>query len=226
MKLALFDLDHTLLPLDSDHAWGQFTVQLGWRDAEQFAKANDAFYQQYKAGTLDLNTYIRFGTQSLRDLGDNAPALAAQAHEQFMAQVVLPAIRPQATALLDKHRRAGDEIVLVTATNAFITAPIAQALGIGHLIAVNLVLDEQGVPTGDIAGTPSFREGKVTRVEQWLADRGLSWADLQYSYFYSDSINDLPLLERATHPVATNPDDRLKAIATERGWPVLDLFND
>lgn len=226
MKLALFDLDHTLLPLDSDHAWGQFTVQLGWRDAEQFAKANDAFYQQYKAGTLDLNTYIRFGTQSLRDLGDNAPALAAQAHEQFMAQVVLPAIRPQATALLDKHRRAGDEIVLVTATNAFITAPIARALGIAHLIAVNLVLDEQGVPTGDIAGTPSFREGKVTRVEQWLADRGLGWADLQYSYFYSDSINDLPLLERATHPVATNPDDRLKAIATERGWPVLDLFND
>ncbi len=226
MKLALFDLDHTLLPLDSDHAWGQFTVQLGWRDAEQFAKANDAFYQQYKAGTLDLNTYIRFGTQSLRDLGDNAPALAAQAHQQFMAQVVLPAIRPQATALLDKHRRAGDEIVLVTATNAFITAPIAQALGIAHLIAVNLVLDEKGVPTGDIAGTPSFREGKVTRVEQWLADRGLNWADLQYSYFYSDSINDLPLLERATHPVATNPDDRLKAIATERGWPVLDLFND
>ena len=226
MKLALFDLDHTLLPLDSDHAWGQFTVQLGWRDADEFAKANDAFYQQYKAGTLDINTYIRFGTQSLRDLGDNAQALAAKAHEQFMAQVVLPAIRPQAKALLDKHRSAGDELVLVTATNAFITAPIAKALGIAHLIAVDLVLDQRGVPTGDIAGTPSFREGKVTRVEQWLADRRLSWADLQYSYFYSDSINDLPLLERATHPVATNPDDRLKAIATERGWPVLDLFND
>lgn len=226
MKLALFDLDHTLLPLDSDHAWGQFTVQLGWRDAQQFAKANDAFYEQYKADVLDINQYVRFGTQSLRDLGDHAQALAAHAHEQFMAQVVLPAIRPQAKALLDKHRSAGDEIVLVTATNAFITAPIAKAFGIAHLIAVDLVLDEHGVPTGDIAGTPSFKEGKVIRVEQWLADRGLGWADLQYSYFYSDSINDLPLLERATHPVATNPDDRLKAIATERGWPVLDLFND
>ena len=226
MKLALFDLDHTLLPLDSDHAWGQFTVQLGWRDAQQFAKANDTFYQQYKDGTLDLSAYIRFGTQSIRDLGENAQALAAQAHEQFMAQVVLPAIRPQATDLLRKHRDAGDEIVLVTATNAFVTAPIAKALGIQHLIAVDLVLDARGVPTGEILGTPSFRQGKVTRVEQWLAQQGLGWADVQHTYFYSDSINDLPLLERATHPVATNPDDRLKAIATERGWPVLDLFND
>jgi HAD superfamily hydrolase (TIGR01490 family) len=226
MNLALFDLDHTLLPLDSDHSWGQFTVKLGWRDGEQFAKANDDFYQQYKAGTLDINAYIRFGTQSLRDLGDDASSKAAAAHEQFMAQVILPAIRPSAQALVERHRSAGDEIVLVTATNAFITAPIAKALGIEHLIAVDLVLDAQGVPTGDILGTPSFREGKVARVEQWLAQRGVGWADVGHSYFYSDSINDLPLLERASHPVATNPDDRLRAIATERGWSVLDLFND
>lgn len=226
MNLALFDLDHTLLPLDSDHAWGQFTVELGWRDAAVFAKANDAFYEQYKAGTLDINTYVRFGTQSLRDLGDNGAELAAAAHQQFMAQVITPAIRPQAVALLDKHRAAGDEIVLVTATNAFITAPIAKALGVEHLIAVDLVLDARGVPTGDILGTPSFREGKVARVEQWLTSRNTSWTDVGHIFFYSDSINDIPLLERASHPVATNPDDKLKVIATERGWPVLDLFND
>lgn len=222
MNLALFDLDHTLIPLDSDHSWGQFTVQLGWRDAADFGRANDHYYQQYKAGTLDIHDYIRFTTAALRERGLVA---ATQAHERFMAEVVRPGIRPAALKLLQRHRDAGDELVIVTATNEFVTRPIAQALGVEHLIAIELERDAQGLPTGDIRGVPSFREGKVARVEQWLSDRGLSWQQVGQVAFYSDSINDLPLLERATHPVATNPDERLKAIAHERGWPILELFS-
>ena len=227
MNLALFDLDHTLLPLDSDHAWGQFTVGIGWREPVAFAAANDRFYSQYKAGTLDIVEYVAFATQSIRDLGSDAAATAAQAHAQFMTQVIQPAIRPEALALLARHRAAGDTLLLVTATNAFVTAPIAKALGFAHLIAVDLVLDPVGVPTGEIKGTPSFREGKVTRVEQWLLAQGEPpLSEVPKSTFYSDSINDLPLLERVTHPVATNPDPRLRAVANERNWPLLELFND
>jgi len=226
LNLALFDLDHTLLPLDSDHAWGQFTVQIGWRDPVVFAQANAEFYDQYKAGTLDIKTYVRFATQALRDLGGDAAAVGAAAHAQFMETVIKPAVRPQATALIEKHRAAGDTLILVTATNAFVTAPIANLLGIPNLIAVDLVLDERGIPTGEIAGIPSFREGKVTRVNQWLAAQGLQLDKVGRSTFYTDSINDLPLMTAVTHPVATNPDDNLRAVAQARSWPILDLFND
>lgn len=222
MRLALFDLDHTLLPLDSDHAWGQHTVRLGWRDPEVFARANDLFYERYKTGTLDIAEYIRFATAALRER--TASELSA-AHAAFMDTVIRPAIRPAALELIAAHRAAGDEVLIVTATNAFVTRPIADALGVEHLIAIDLVRDAQGVYTGDIAGVPSFREGKVQRVEQWLADRGQSWDDLAYSAFYSDSINDLALLERVAVPVATNPDPRLQAIAQARGWRILNLFS-
>jgi HAD superfamily hydrolase (TIGR01490 family) len=221
MRLALFDLDHTLLPLDSDHAWGQFTVALGWRDAETHTRANDAFYEQYKAGTLDIHEYIRFSVAPLAEHGvDQSNA----AHRRFMDQVIRPAIRPVAVELVRRHQAAGDQVLIVTATNEFVTRPIAAAFGVSELIAIDLERDPQGNPTGAIWGTPSFREGKVARVEQWLASRGLSWADVEHSSFYSDSLNDLPLLEKVTEPVATNPDPRLSAIATERGWRILNLF--
>lgn len=220
MKLALFDLDHTLLPLDSDHAWGEFLTALGWTAGDAFRQRNNAFAAQYAAGTLDIAEYIRFATAAVRQRG---PQAAAAAHAQFMREVITPAIRPEALALIARHRQAGDAIVIVTATNEFVTRPIAQALGADDLIAVELARGPDGWFTGEIAGTPSFREGKITRVQQWLAQRQLTLAEVDAS-FYSDSINDLPLLEQVPHPVATNPDEPLRRIAIERGWPVLELF--
>ncbi|MDD2925093.1 HAD family hydrolase [Rhodoferax sp.] len=221
MKLALFDLDHTLIPTDSDYEWGVFTTALGWNDAAEFTRRNEAFYAQYKAGTLDIHAYVRFATTAIRQQGaTNSEA----AHAQFMRAVVQKAIKPQALELVRSHQAAGDATVIVTATNEFVTRPIASAFGVPELIAINLVRDPAtGWFTGDILGTPSFREGKVARMQQWLASRQLAWDDVE-STFYTDSINDLPLLERVTHPVATNPDDRLRAIAGERGWRILDLF--
>ena len=223
MRLALFDLDHTLIPLDSDHAWGQFTVAQGWRDAEAFGRANDGFYAQYKAGTLDIAEYIRFATEVIRELG---PERAAAAHADFMREMVLPHIQPQALQLVRHHQAAGDTVVIVTATNEFVTRPIADAFGVAELIAIRLERDAAGNPTGEIAGTPSFREGKVVRVAEWLAERGLGWADVSHSTFYSDSINDLAMLEHVHAPVAANPDERLLAIAQQRQWRILNLFHD
>ena len=221
MRLALFDLDHTLIPLDSDHAWGEFTVSLGWRDAQGFAKANDGFYADYKAGTLDIQRYVRFAIEAVRERG---MAASQKAHERFMHDVIEPAMREPARALLRRHQAAGDTVVIVTATNEFVTRPIARAFGVDELIAIELERDARGEPTGAIRGTPSFREGKIARVEQWLAARGLDWSRVQHSTFYSDSINDLPLLEKVHEPVATNPDARLRAIALERGWRTMNLF--
>jgi HAD superfamily hydrolase (TIGR01490 family) len=141
-----------------------------------------------------------------------------------MDEVVVPRITPQAKDLVRQHQDAGDEVLIVTATNEFVTRPIADAFGVTHLIAIDLEHDAHGLPTGRIQGVPSFREGKVTRVEQWLTQRRLTWADVAHSTFYSDSINDLPLLERVSHPVATQPDERLRAVAETRGWPILNLF--
>lgn len=224
MKLALFDLDHTLLPIDSDHAWGVFTSTIGWTDPVDFNRRNDEFFAHYKAGTLDIHDYVRFATDAMRRQG----AIHAEAaHDQFMRTVVQPAIQPQARALVRQHQQAGDEVIIVTATNEFVTRPIAQAFGVDELIAVELERDNglggSGWITGEIKGVPSFREGKITRVTQWLASRKLNWADVETT-FYTDSINDLSLMENVTHPVATNPDERLRAIASERGWRILDLF--
>jgi len=221
MKLALFDLDHTLLPIDSDHAWGQFSAGIGWVDPPTFNERNDAFYRDYQAGRLDVREYIRFATAAVRAQG---PLAAQAAHARFMREVVEPAIRPEALALVQRHRQAGDATVIVTATNEFVTRPIAARFGVDDIIAVELARDAGGWLTGEIAGTPSFREGKVARVEQWLAARGLGWGDVEGT-FYSDSPNDLPLLERVDHPVATNPDPRLETLARERGWRVLHLFS-
>ena len=219
-KLALFDLDHTLIPIDSDYEWGEFTIALGWCDATEFKRRNAEFFDQYRAGTLDVHAYVRFATQAIREQGT---VKSTAAHQQFMDEVVQKAITRQARELVDGHRRAGDELVIVTATNEFVTRPIAHAFGVHELIAVELEQDAHGNLTGEIKGTPSAREGKVTRMEQWLEARKLRWSDVETT-FYTDSMNDLALLEKVNRPVAANPDEGLRALATERGWRILDLF--
>ncbi len=221
-KLALFDLDHTLLPIDSDYSWGNFTMAIGWTDPQEFARRNDEFYAHYQAGTLDVHDYVRFATEAARRRG---PQEALAARERFMREVIAPAIRPQALELVRRHQQAGDEVLIITATNEFVTRPIAEAFGVQQLIAVELERDADGWFTGEIRGTPSFREGKVRRFGEWLAARGLDRQDAEVT-FYSDSINDLPLMDNADCPVATNPDDRLRALAQERGWRVLELFSE
>lgn len=219
-KIALFDLDHTLVPFDSDYEWNEFTITLGWRDGAEFRRLNTGFFEQYKAGTLDLHEYVRFATLAIREQGATN---SIAAHAIFMRAIVEKGIKKQALDLVRQHAGAGAEVVIVTATNEFVTRPIADAFGVKNLIAVELERDGQGQLTGEIKGTPSFREGKVTRVTEWLADRALDWSGVE-TWFYSDSMNDLPLLEKATHPIATNPDERLRALATARGWRILDLF--
>ncbi|MGZ5269168.1 MAG: HAD family hydrolase [Ramlibacter sp.] len=210
-----------LLPIDSDYSWGEFTQAIGWTDPVVFKQRNDDFYEHYKAGTLDVHDYVRFATEAIR-LRGRAEALAAR--DRFMREVIAPALRPEARALLQQHRQAGDQLVIVTATNEFVTRPIADAFGVDELIAVRLATGSDGWISGDIDGVPSMREGKVARLGEWLAARGLGW-DTVEATFYSDATNDLPLLERVDHPVATNPDERLRAIARQRGWRILDLFS-
>lgn len=223
-NLTLFDLDHTLLPLDSDYAWGEFTTQIGWTDPVEFKQRNDEFFAQYKKGELRISEYVRFATQAIKDQGASK---SIAAHAQFMSATIQPAIKNAATDLIAKHRAAGDQLVIVTATNEFVTRPIATALGIDNLIAVQLEKDESvggtGWITGEIKGVPSAHEGKVTRVAAWLKTKNLSWKDV-HTTFYTDSINDIALLEKVNVPVATNPDARLRAVAVERGWQILELF--
>jgi len=222
MKLALFDLDHTLLPLDSDQSWGEFTLSLGWVDPDTFQAKNNGFYADYLAGCLDIHAYVRFSTAAVREKG---PAAAAAAHALFMERVIRPAILPAALDLVAQHKSRGERLVMVTATNEFVTRPIAEAFGMDVLLAVELERDAQGHFTGEIAGVPTLREGKVTRVQQWLAGQGTSLADVQAT-FYSDSLNDLPLLEQVQHPVVTNGSAALRQTALERGWRILDLFEN
>lgn len=224
MKLTLFDLDHTLLPIDSDYSWGLFTSHIGWTDRAQFDRQNEEFFAHYRAGTLDIHDYVRFATEAIKQHG---AAESSVAHKRFMREVIEPAIKPQALALVRAHQQDGDEVIIVTATNEFVTRPIASAFGVTELIAVELERDDRpggsGWITGEIRGIPSAREGKVERVTQWLAARGLSWSDVD-STFYTDSINDLSLMEMVRQPVATNPDERLRATAMQRGWRILQLF--
>lgn len=220
-RLALFDLDGTLIPGDSDHAFGEFVVRLGWVDADAHRRANDGFYQQYLAGTLDIDAYVDFATGAWRR---RSAAEQAAAHAQFMAEVMRPQMLPAAFDLVRGHQQAGDLVAIVTATNAFVTAPIAAAFGVEHLLAVNLQRDGDGRVTGRIEGVPSFREGKIARVHDWLATQGFRLGDFASSTFYSDSTNDLPLLELVSDPVATNPGPALEAIARQRGWRILRLF--
>ncbi|MEI6025611.1 MAG: HAD family hydrolase [Betaproteobacteria bacterium] len=221
MRLTLFDLDGTLLPTDSDHAFGEFMVRIGWADPQEHARRNDAFFQDYQAGRLDMHAYIDFATASWRD---RPPEELQRMSERFMSEVITPHLREPARALVARHQRRGDRLAIVTATNDFITGPIAQAFGIDTLIATELERDAQGRVTGRILGTPCLREGKIERVGQWLAQQGTRLDAFEEVTFYGDSTNDLPLLEIVTHPVATNPAPALAKIAAARGWTVLNLF--
>ncbi len=219
MRLALFDLDNTLLSGDSDYEWGQFLIERGVVEREAYEAQNEAFYAQYVAGTLDIHEFLGF---ALRPLAEHAPEDLARWHAEFMHRRVRPMVGDPARALVRRHLAAGDLCAVVTATNSFVTAPIAREFGIDHLIATEPE-SVAGRFTGRVAGTPCFRDGKVQRVEAWLAERGQTWAGIERSAFYSDSHNDLPLLERVTDPVAVDPDETLEAEARRRGWPVISL---
>lgn len=221
MKLALFDLDGTLIPNDSDHAFGSFMVDIGWADGERWRQRNDEFYLQYQEGRLDLDAYIEFATSVWRSR-PLPEALAAR--ERFMREVMQPLMRDNARELVRSHQAAGDLVAIVTATNEFVTTPIAAAFGVEHLIAVRLCRTPEGGYSGEVDGVPSFQAGKVQRVHEWLGSLGRQMADFEQVSFYSDSMNDLPLLEQVSHPVATNPTPALEALALERGWSILKLF--
>jgi len=221
-RLALFDLDHTLIPLDSDYQWAEFLARTGRAgDPETARRRNDVLMQQYNEGQLSVTQAAEF---MLGLLAAHRPTDLAAWHEQFMAEVIRPAIYESALDLVRGHLEANDLCAIVTATNHFVTAPIARAFGITHLIATEPQY-LAGRYTGHIAGVPSFQEGKVTRVRDWLAGMGLAFDDFDTSWCYSDSINDVPLLDAVSHPVATNASASLRALAQERGWRILDLFS-
>ena len=216
VSLAIFDLDNTLISIDSDHAWGEFLLEQGAVDPVAYREANDRFMADYQAGTLDMAEFLAV---ALKPLVDNTPEQLAAWHQQFMASKIEPHILPKGEELLARHRTRGDTLLIITATNRFITAPIAERLGVDHLIAVEPERID-GRYTGRVQGVPSYREGKVTRLQQWLAEQELT---MEGAWFYSDSHNDLPLLEEVDHPVAVDPDDTLRETADERGWKVISL---
>ena len=219
MRLALFDLDNTLLAGDSDYEWGQFLVDRGVLDRESYEAQNRAYYDQYVAGTLDIHEFLGF---ALRPLAAHEPADLERWHAEFMAERIRPMIGAPARDLVRRHLGAGDLCAIITATNSFVTRPIAREFGIEHLIATEPE-KVNGRFTGKVAGIPCFREGKVQRLDAWLAERGRRLADFAESILYSDSHNDLALLERVTRPVAVDPDEQLAAAASRRGWAVISL---
>ncbi|GGU62123.1 haloacid dehalogenase [Pseudomonas laurentiana] len=216
MRLALFDLDNTLLGGDSDHAWGDYLCERGILDPVEYQNRNDAFYQDYLAGKLNLNDYLNF---SLEILAKTEMAQLDEWHRDFMRDCVEPIILPKALSLLEEHRAAGDKLVIITATNRFITGPIAKRLGVQTLLATECEMID-GRYSGRSTDIPCFREGKVTRLNRWLLENGFS---LEGSHFYSDSMNDLALLEAVEHPIAVDPDPNLRAEAEKRGWRVISL---
>ena len=221
MNLALFDLDNTLLSGDSDFEWAQFLISRGVVDREIQEAKNLHFYEQYKAGTLDIAEFLAFQLAPLTR--HPRPELDAW-HAEYMTRHILPIMGEKARALVNRHLAAGDLCAIVTATNSFVTGPIARAFGIPHLIGTIPTVDAvSGAFSGTPRGLPSFREGKITRVENWLEAQGLYWHSFADSYFYSDSHNDLPLMNRVRTPVAVDPDDTLRAHAEKMGWKIITL---
>lgn len=220
MSLAIFDLDNTLLAGDSDYLWGCFLVDEGVVDGEHYRRENERFFQEYQAGRLDIHEWLAF---QLRPLAEQAPDRLHELRERFLAERIRPIILPAGRELIERHRGQGDELLIITATNAFITRPIAALLEIGELLATEPEMVD-GRYTGRVTGTPCFREGKVARLDAWLADRELDpQAALGAGWFYSDSHNDIPLLERVGHPVAVDPDEELARHAGSRSWPIISL---
>jgi HAD superfamily hydrolase (TIGR01490 family) len=217
LKLALFDLDNTLLAGDSDFEWAQFLIEQGVLDREVYEARNEEFYEQYKAGTLDIYEFLDF---QLKPLSRHPRAVLEGWHREFMQHKILPIVRDSARELVERHR--ADLCAIITATNSFVTAPIARELGVEHLIATEPE-ERDGEFTGQVTDIPCFREGKVQRLEAWLKSQGRSLDSFEQSWFYSDSLNDLPLLAKVTHPVAVDPDDVLRAHAQAHGWPVISL---
>jgi HAD superfamily hydrolase (TIGR01490 family) len=221
MNLALFDLDNTLLAGDSDFQWAQFLIEQRALDRELHEARNLEFYEQYKAGTLDIHEFLDF---QLKPLARHSRSQLDAWHREFMTTKILPLIAPGARKLIERHQLDGDLCIIITATNSFVTAPIAHALGIEHLIATE-PKQADGEFTGQVSGVPCFREGKITRLEEWLNQHNLTWLSFLQSWFYSDSLNDLPLLGKVTHPVAVDPDATLRSHADEHGWPIISLRN-
>ncbi|WP_456377732.1 histidinol-phosphatase [Thiolapillus sp.] len=218
MALALFDLDNTLLAGDSDFLWGQFLGEKGLVDPTFYSAENERFYQEYKDGKLDIFEFLEF---SLKPLAEHPMDELHRLHQQFMEEKIHPIISEDALLLVDRHRQRGDELAIITATNSFVTAPIARQFGIQNLIATEPEIRSNRY-TGKVSDTPCFREGKVKKLDDWLKSRDLN---LDNSWFYSDSHNDLPLLEQVTHPIPVDPDTTLASIAWEKGWPVLYLHH-
>mgnify|MGYP000741846428 CR=1 FL=1 len=218
MALAIFDLDNTLLGGDSDYLWGEFLVEQRLVDVDAYQRANHAFYEQYLAGTMDI---FEFSAFQFKPLSDNSIADLHRWRQQYLSEKIEPIILAPARALILKHQQQGDTLLIITATNRFITEPIAENLGIDHLIATEAEMNN-GVYTGKVSGVPSYQQGKVTRLNEWLKKHD---HNLDGSYFYSDSHNDLPLLELVQHPVAVDADATLLAIAKQRKWKILSLRN-
>jgi HAD superfamily hydrolase (TIGR01490 family) len=219
LQLVLFDLDNTLLAGDSDFEWGQFLIGQGVLDRELHSAQNLRFYEDYKAGTLDIDAFLEF---QLKPLSRHPRHQLDAWRQRYMEEKIRPMITPKARALVDQHKRRGDLLVIITATNGFVTSPIAREFGVEHLIAT-IPEEKDGCFTGRVAGIPSFKEGKVTRLMQWLQSRGQTLQGFEASWFYSDSHNDLPLLQLVDHPVAVDPDPQLKAYAEAHGWPQISL---
>ncbi len=219
MKLALFDLDNTLLTGDSDFEWAQFLIEQGVIDRELYEAKNQQFYEQYKAGTLNIEEFLDF---QLKPLSRHSRKVLDGWHAEFMQSKVRVMIGRPAQELVAGHRAAGDVCAVITATNSFVTAPIARAFGVENLIATEPEQTD-GEFTGGVAGVPCFREGKITRLEGWMAEHGWNWGSFSESTFYSDSLNDLPLLSKVKHPVAVDPDTTLRAHAERHGWRIMSL---
>lgn len=219
MQLALFDLDNTLLAGDSDYQWGQFLIDVGVLDREQHTATNDQFYQDYKQGKLDIYAFLEF---QLKPLNQYPRAQLDAWHAEYMDKKIRPMITEKARALVERHRQNGDVLMIITATNSFVTTPIAKAFGIENLIGTTPE-EIDGKFTGRASGIPSFQEGKVTRLMEWLAARGQTLKDFDVTWFYSDSHNDLPLMKLVDKPVAVDPDPILQAFAEDHQWPIISL---
>ena len=219
MNLALFDLDNTILAGDSDYNWSRFLIQEGYLDGAIHAEKNEKFYADYKAGTLDIYAFVEF---QFKPLARNPRTVLNQLLKKYVEEVIKPMITEKARALVKRHQDEGDLIIVITATNSFITKPIAELFGIENLIGTDPE-EKEGEFTGKVSGLPSFKDGKVTRLEAWLKGKNLSLASFEKSYFYSDSHNDLPLMQKVTHPVAVDSDDVLSEYAKSKGWPQISL---